>query len=276
VQQSIFHNPKGFNKRILCGRSALSIVVLILTTFLVTCKDIPRDNPLDPKNPSSTRPQKVLIEAFVNTNDSIQININNFALAALDTLKSIYPTQLIILEYHRNTRDYTDPYHSIENETLYQHYISQFNSFAGVPDIFINGTVQRVQGASSTANSIIRLSNALGETLNQNSEFSIEIKYQKSSSAIVPTVRVARLGSNDARDIIVKGVLLARLDGNSLKRVVRDISLTRINVIEHGTFQTVALEPLTIRETPATYSLVVIVMDGAESEVFQCETVEIP
>lgn len=253
----------------------LWILVLILMLSLLSCKDIPRDNPLDPKNPSGTRPQKILVEAFVNTNDSLQINVNNFALAALDTLKAVYPNQLIILDYHRNTRDYTDPYHLVKNESLYQHYINQFNSFAGVPDIFINGTVQRVQGASTVTNSIIRLSGALGEVLNQNSEFSMEIEYQVSGDRVIPTVRVARLGSSDVRDVVVKAVLVARINQNFLKRVVRDLSFTRINTIEHGTFQTVTLEPLTFRETQPRYSLIVYVMDGAEREVLQCEIREI-
>lgn len=248
---------------------------LLLTALLLNCKDIPRDNPLDPKNPSSTREQKVLIEAFVNINDSLAVNINEYALAALDTLKAIYPSKLIILDYHRNTRDYIDPYHFLENETLYQNYINQFNSMAGVPDIFINGTRQRVQGASSVANSITRISNALSGMLNQNSEYSFEIEYRQSGSQVIPTVRIARLGETDARDITLKAVLIAEIDQGFHKRVVRGISSSPISLLEHGTYQTVTLSPLSKKEPQRLHFLVVYVTDAAETEVFQCEMIEI-
>jgi len=263
----------GMFKQNFFTRSKLRILLLFF--FILACKDIPRDNPLDPKNPSSTRERKVLIEAFVNINDSLAVNINEYALAALDTLKTIYPSKLIILDYHRNTRDYIDPYHLLENENLYQHYINQFNSMAGVPDIFINGTRQRVQGASSVANSITRISNALSGMLNQNSEYSFEIEYRQSGSQVTPVVRIARLGETDARNITLKAVLIAEIDQGFHKRVVRGVSSSPMSLLEHGTYQTVTLSPLTKKEPQRLHFLAVYVTDTAETEVFQCDMIEI-
>lgn len=247
----------------------------LLLFSILGCKDIPRDNPLDPKNPSGTRERKVLIEAFVNINDSLQVNINEYALAALDTLKAIYPGKLVIVDYHRNTLQYLDPYHLLENETLYRHYIARFDSMAGVPDIFINGTLRRVQGASSVANSITRISAALSGMLNQNSSFSLEIEYRQSGDLVTPEVRVARLGDSDARDITLKAVLIAQIDQGFLKRVVRDISTTRISLIEAGTFQTVTLTALQKREPQFRHFLAVYITDAPETEALQCDMIEI-
>jgi len=250
-------------------------IFLFFIALFAACSDIPRDNPLDPKNPESTRKQKVLIEAFVNTTDSLPANVNKFALAALDSLQNTYPGELVILDYHRNTRDYSDPYHSIENENLYRHYIARFDSFAGVPDVFFNGTLARVQGASGVQNSITRFSNALSGLLNKNSEFFIEIEYRRNGSEVIPEIKVARLGGSDAQNLVLKTALIAQIDQQFLKRVVRDVSTVLIQGIEHGTFQKFTLAPLIIKEPPAKHYLVAYVTDGAEEVVFQCEISEV-
>lgn len=250
-------------------------IFLVWIALFAACADIPRDNPLDPKNPESTRKQKVLIEAFVNTTDSLPVNVNKFALAALDSLQKAYPGELVILDYHRNTRDYSDPYHSIENENLYRHYIAHFDSFAGVPDVFFNGTLARVQGASGVQTSITRFSNALAGLLNRNSEFFIEIEYQRNGGEVVPEIKVARLGSSDASNLVLKTVLIAQIDQQFLKRVVRDVSAVFIQKIEHGSFRQFTLAPLLIKEPQAKHFLAAYVTDGAEEVVFQCEIEEV-
>lgn len=257
------------------GWGRYKAIFLFFIALFAACSDIPRDNPLDPKNPESTRKQKVLIEAFVNTTDSLPANVNKFALAALDSLQNTYPGELVILDYHRNTRDYSDPYHSIENENLYRHYIARFDSFAGVPDVFFNGTLARVQGASGVQNSITRFSNALSGLLNKNSEFFIEIEYRRNGSEVIPEIKVARLGGSDAQNLVLKTALIAQIDQQFLKRVVRDVSTILIQEIEHGTFQKFTLAPLIIKEPPAKHYLVAYVTDGAEEVVFQCEISEV-
>lgn len=113
------------------GRWGVPARLFCVATFVMFCRllpgcgDIAHDNPLDPQNPQSTRPQTILIEAFVNINDSLQRNINEYALAALDNLYSIHAPDVVIVDYHRNTRDYSDPYHRLQNETLYQRYIDR-------------------------------------------------------------------------------------------------------------------------------------------------------
>ena len=85
------------------------ILTIILILFLVECQNIPRDNPLDPKNPESFSSLNILIEAFVNTANPHRYN--EYMLAALDSILNSYPNRVVIAEYHRNTEVYLDTYH---------------------------------------------------------------------------------------------------------------------------------------------------------------------
>ncbi|MCK4754801.1 MAG: hypothetical protein KAS58_06175, partial [Calditrichia bacterium] len=74
--------------------------------ILISCKDIPRDNVLDPKNPDSYRAQVISLEAFVNTeNDQMY---NEYMLSALQTIVNRYPGKLILLQYHRKAISFPD------------------------------------------------------------------------------------------------------------------------------------------------------------------------
>ena len=159
-------------------------VFLVLIIF--QCEDIPRDNVLDPKNPDSIIQHKIMIEAFVNTNNPS--SVNEYALQALDSLSMLYADRLLIAEYHRNTAEYNDPYHLDKGELLYQHYISQFDNVKGVPDIFINGSNQRIQGASSASFSLFRLEAALAGEISQNSYFLIDVEYTEDNNQIRPVL----------------------------------------------------------------------------------------
>ena len=238
-----------------------------------SCEDIPRDNPLDPKNPNSTRSRKILIEAFVNTNNPLPYN--QFALTALDSLSQLHSNKVVILEYHRNTRDYTDPYHLPENEALYQSYIDLFDGVAGVPDVFFNIRTKRVQGASSVANSFTRFTEALSGLLNRNSQYALELNYRVSDTSIIPEITLAKLGEKDARNIRIKAILIAEIDRNNLKRVVRDFATQDIASLPQGTFNTYTLLPLTLREPQKAHSLVAYVTDQFNTEVYQSEIIEI-
>ena len=73
----------------------LTICSIWVTLF--GCSDLPRDNPLDPKNPESQRPQVVLAEAFVTDDPDAQFCAN--ALDALTQLEGEFGnTQLLIVE----------------------------------------------------------------------------------------------------------------------------------------------------------------------------------
>ena len=75
---------------------------------IYSCKDIPRDNILDPKNPSSKQDKVLLLEAFVNT--SHHTPYNYYVLHAIETLSmdENLKDRLIFIEYHRDAIDSSD------------------------------------------------------------------------------------------------------------------------------------------------------------------------
>ncbi len=181
VQESV----SVFNKK---------IFFLIGLGLLSGCSDIPRDNLLDPKNKNSIRPQIVAVDVFVNTGNDLQYN--QYMLSALDQLQQKYAGQINIAEYHRNTTDYTDPLTLPENEILYNVYLAAFAAQGkGVPDVFLNGIAERIQGASSIATAVIRLEQALQPLLLQNSFFTIESEINRNDDQADISIKLARLGS---------------------------------------------------------------------------------
>ena len=207
-------------------------LILLLSLVLTSCTDISRDNILDPKNPSSTRSQIISIEAFVNTSSQIpeEIDYNYQLIDALNQLENKYQDQIIILEYHRNVPQYTDPDHSIENENLYSKYIANIQPGSkGVPDVFVNGTTARIQGAyDANGTTKIRIEQAIEPLFIRNSHFALEPIIETSSSGYNISVKVARLGENAANDILVKVVYISKDDDNFHQRVVKHISKSNI------------------------------------------------
>lgn len=197
------------------------IIIGFVFVLLLACKDIPRDNILDPKNPDSYRPQIILLEAFVNTeNDQ---SYNEDMLSALNTILDRYPGKIILSQYHRNTTSYTDALAIPENETLYEQYVHVYDDLKGVPDVFINGTVSRVKGASSIESAIERIDTVIQPFLIENTFFTIEPTVTSDNSKISISTKIARLGSESISDIIVRAIVTEQIDTGIYTRVVRAI-----------------------------------------------------
>ncbi len=187
--------------------------------ILISCKDIPRDNVLDPKNPDSYRAQVISLEAFVNTDNGQQYN--QYMLSALKTIVERYPGKLTFAQYHRNVGSFEDSLEIIENENLYEQYVNQFDGLKGVPDVFINGSVYRVKGASSVEAAIERIDTAIQPLLIENTFFTIEPTVTRSNSKISISTKIARLGSESISDIIVRATVTEQIDSGLYTRVVR-------------------------------------------------------
>ncbi len=201
----------------------------MLIWFLVlSCDDLPRDNLLDPKNSSGYRESVVLIEAFVNTYNPYQYN--EFTLEALDEIENIYGNRVVIAEYHRNITltdtIYPDPYHNVKNEQLYRQYVDAADPGSiGVPDVFINGYRNRIQGASSSAAARDRISKIVGNLVIEKNEYTIESEVHVNGSGIRANCRIARLGYQSADEMMLKMILINKYGEEGLKRVVDDISI---------------------------------------------------
>jgi hypothetical protein len=225
--------------------------LLIGILLLAACSDIPRDNILDPGNPNSFQSSTILIEAFVNTNNPF--SFNQWALQALDSVKLLYGVKILIAEYHRNTSQYLDPYSNTDIfEPLYEKYVENSSSnLKGVPDIFINGTTHRVQGASSVSSVITRLNSIISELVILNNHFTLEPGAIKvNGDELIASCKIARLGSQSAEDLLLKMILVQRVNLQELKRVAVD--LKKSNVISRlaaGDIITINFDPVPISQT---------------------------
>ncbi|MGD9898233.1 MAG: hypothetical protein AB7T22_03805 [Calditrichaceae bacterium] len=202
--------------------------VMLLWLLVLSCDELPRDNLLDPKNSSGYRESVVFIEAFVNTHNPYQYN--EFTLDALDEIESVYGNRVVIAEYHRNITlpdtIYSDPYYSLQNEQLYWRYVDAADPGSiGVPDVFINGYQNRVQGASSSSAARDRISKIVGSLVTEKNEYTIESDLRINGSVIQAKCRIARLGNQAADEMLLKMILINNYGETGLKRVVDDISL---------------------------------------------------
>jgi hypothetical protein len=200
---------------------------LLISLILSFCTDIPRDNLLDPKNPDSYRDQIIFIEAFVNTkNDELY---NEYMISALKIIKERYPGKIHVANYHRSTTEYPDTTLAIpENENLYEQYIAKFDSKKGVPDVFINGTIDRIKGASSIEGAVERIEDAIQPLLIQNSFITVEPRVSRQDSTISLSAKIAKLGSESAEDLILRATLVETFDSEYLTRVVGHIGISNL------------------------------------------------
>jgi hypothetical protein len=241
--------------------------------FLLWGCDIPRDNPLDPKNPDSCRSRKIMIEAFVNLETGSPYDA--YMTAALDSLVKRYPDRVLVAEYYRNVQNFKTPYHLSENDVLYGHYLEVFqDNLKGLPDVFINGTEARIQGASSMEAALFRLQQGISSRITDISEFSMEMAYSVNGSQITPTVTLARLGNSDAEVLLVKIVLISRMDNLHRRVVTASVKSPRIAQLDHGEIQKINLSPIQI-DFSVDNSLLAFVCDEDERIISQCESIRV-
>ena len=249
-------------------------VLFFSVVILISCKDIPRDNVLDPKNPDSYRAQVISLEAFVNTqNDTLY---NEYMLSGLQTIVNRYPGKLILLQYHRNTSFFKDSLAIPENESLYEQYVNKFDALKGVPDVFINGSVDRIKGASSIENAIERVDSAIQPLLIENTFFTIESTVTRSNSKISIATIIARLGSESISDIIVRATVTEQIDSGIYTRVVRHMENSNlIPRLQPGEQKEIKYSDVTI-ESGANLQVIFTITSNQSLIVYQSVEVAVP
>jgi hypothetical protein len=214
-------------------KSAYKFIFSSFIVLIFACTQIDRDNLLDPKNPSSKRESVLLLEAFINTNRSAP-NYNFLALEAIDSLSEIYGDRLIWVEYHWNTTNpqYVDDLSVVGVEDLYDDYAVT----KGIPDLFVNGSSNRVQGASSINNVIRRVQEIASDLIIKSSKYSLEAEIEQTGNQLNGTYRVARLG-NERSDEMLLRIVISGNTGPTGKRCVRKIEFPiNIGEIDPGEF----------------------------------------
>jgi hypothetical protein len=235
--------------------------------------NIPRDNPLDPKNPESTRPRKIMIEAFVNIETGFPYD--GYMAAALDSLAGMYPDRVTFAEYYRNVQNYTTSYFLSENEILYEHYLGLFGADDKcVPDVFINGSEARIRGASSVVSALFRLQQILLSRMSESCKFSMEVKYSVAGRQIVPEITLVRLGDSDAPNLLVRAVLVSRMDALHRRVVTASVKSPLIEQLVRGEIKKISLPSMQADFSVKT-EMIAILCDQDERVISQCETCRI-
>ena len=231
-------------------RFAFKTLAFILIFF--QCNDLPRDNVLDPGNPNSYQSSVILVEAFVNTNNPFPYN--EWALQALDSLEVIYGSKIVIVEYHRDTQEFSDPYSQpLIVEPLYEKYVqNSVIKTKGVPDIFINGYKNRIQGASSVESVLSRVNTVLSSETGLNNYFTLEpTDIVLGDNQLRISCKIARLGNQSASNLLLRAILVKRINSQALKRVAIHIVKTeQISKMEAGDIRTIDFEPIVISQVP--------------------------
>lgn len=250
------------------------ILSWILPALLLACGcDLLRDNPLDPKNPESARLRKTMIEAFVNMETGSPYDA--FMTAALDTLARLYPDEVAVAEYYRNVQNFRTPHHLSGNEILYDLYLGTMNTGAkGVPDVFINGTAARIQGASSVETALFRLQQIIQPLISEMTYFSVELSCTILNNQIVPEISLARLGESDAENLLVKVVLTSKIDALHRRVVKASVKSQRIVRLNHGKIQKISLSPMQA-VLSGENELIAQVCNQEETVIYQSETLRV-
>jgi hypothetical protein len=185
--------------------------------FLSACEELERTNPLDPRNPNSERRQVVLVEAFINT----ATPFSDFAIKALDSLALAFPLQqVVIVEYHLSSVAYPDASASPANLVRYNNLTA---ATPAVPDVFFNGFLQRVQGASSVATALLRYRRAVQNEIDKIAHFTLAAQKTTSATNVAVDVTVARLGSENFENFIVGAIAWEDLGAAGRHHVVRQV-----------------------------------------------------
>ncbi len=248
---------------------------MILLAFCSSgCKDIPRDNVLDPKNPSSYRNWIIAIEAFVNTeNDKLY---NEYLITALNTISRRYPNNVTIAHYHRNVATFTDSLSIPENEYIYEEYIERFDSNKGVPDVFINGSLDRVKGSSTIESAIERLERAILPLMKENSYYTVEPEVLIKGGKLEVNIKLARLGSTSAEKVFIRLIVVEEIDSGNLSHVVRSMkSSNLIPALEPGEVKEINFDEIEFNPE-GNQSLILNVLSNDDLIVRQSVEVEIP
>jgi|GEM_PF-1707369 len=181
-------------------RHSWSVLVLLTSAALITCSDLERNNPLDPKNPDGQAPRRVLVEAFVN---DIGGQAMSASLAGLALLQQSYDRdRFALLEHHVQRTAGVDSLALAASLHRYETLVPQPSSQA-IPDVFFDGAAHRAQGASDAEAAYLRYSEALTSSLQVAAEMSIQASavLSKDSLSLRISISLARLGREDAGNV---------------------------------------------------------------------------
>lgn len=191
--------------------------ILSALGLFLACEPLERNNPLDPQNPSSERRRVVLVEAFVNA----ATPFSAFALSALDSLALAFsPQHVLIVEYHLPSLAFADPFALPAAADRYKNLTA---AAPAVPDVFFNGVLQRVQGASNAGTALLRYRSAVQNEIDKIAHFTLAAQKTISPTSLTVDVTVARLGDSSFENFTVGAIVWENLATAGHHHVVRKL-----------------------------------------------------
>jgi len=250
-------------------------VTALLLFLLISCGDIPRDNPLDPKNSDSYTQPVVLLEAFVNY--ACPGDYSRWAVQSLKAIEQTYPGRVLVAEYHRNltNSDYDDPYATKQTSPKFTQiqdsYISDGGVPIGVPDVFVNGGLKRVSGASSASSVQDEILPFINDLLTQKNYFMLQPQVSLAvgtDTTCQVNCRFARLGNKASNDLKIRLIFIKDEGLDLLRHRVLDVSLPQaLETLNAGGYTDVKFEPVALADIPT--SVVVSLLDSDGKTVIQ-------
>jgi len=144
-----------------------------------------------------------------------------------------------------------------------------------MPDVFINGTEARIQGASDKASAFFRLQQAVLARASDIGRYTIELEASVSAGRVTPQVTLARLGDSDAENLLVKAVLVSRIASPRYTRVVSGaVTGTVIDRLNRGQIMKITL-PSMQSDASVPRELIACVCDRDQRTIFEVEKVRI-
>ncbi len=248
-------------------------LVIWLSLLWLSCADLDRDNPLDPKNAGSRVDQAILAEIFVN--DSTGYDYCNYALEAIEQIsqQSEFRQTLLVLEYHiiNKASQRNDPYALEACNQRYYEYVPN-SSERGIPDAMFNGRATRVQGASREQVAQ-RYAAAIRSLLGQESYFGIEGSRKIINNAVQLQFSVARYGSHWEGELTVLVVFYEDLRTARYRYVVRKIlPWQTITSMKRGTVRSFTLSEALYQFPHPENTFALVILQGKDhpaKEIYQ-------
>ena len=175
---------------------------------------------------------------------------------------------MILVIYHRNAKTYSDQRPVTNVEPLYTNYINSAGGISGVPDVFINGPLKRVQGASSPDNVYERTNLFINEIIKELAFFTIEADIKEKLNQIEVTYRISTLGFQSAKNLLLRILFITdHLDlqpfyNYSVSQIIDPITISQIDA---GEF---VEETIILDKVPQAQRIVLLLSDKDQQEIY--------
>jgi len=244
--------------------------LLIFTILLSSCDNLARDDLLDPKNEDGFIESVVLIEAFVNLDHPTDYNM--WAVQGLDLISEEYNSAVQIVEYHRSLDGYPSDVPELDAQFTNMHQLYVDNSSdatqRAVPDIYINGALNRITGAESPSDVKERIEPVADDLIVANNDYYIIPNLAVAGNEISINCSVARLGNKAISNNKLKVIFIKDYNENLKRRVV--VALDNSVIIESvaaGSYWQKDLGPYSFTSLPS--AVIISLTSSDQLEVIQ-------